>query len=220
MGVVRVRGLVFGEKDAREYTFPVEGRTNFMGLPPEEIEGLGLRKTMGQVRLMTADGVVESDTYFANAKLLAEGFGAILVPTAYPFIGYGLLENRRFRVNPVNQAVERVPDNELHPPFLLSPGLVTRWRTSASMTTGRPVRVRMARCLFEEPDPPSDPTEFDEWCESGNSGRPIQTHVGDEGSVLWVNPSGSICVQFDDGDERLLWPGEVDVVELKADGIS
>ena len=90
-----------------------------MGLPPGEIEGLGLRKTMGQVRLMTADGVVESDTYFANAELLGTGISAILVSANHPFIGNGLLENRRFRVNSTNQSVERVPDDEFHPPFLL-----------------------------------------------------------------------------------------------------
>ena len=76
-------------------------------------------------------------------------------------------------------------------------------------------RVRMARCIGNEPEPPADPDEFEEWCESGHSGRPVQTHVGDEGVALWVNPNGSICVQFDDDDERLLWPGEVEPVDIQ-----
>ena len=36
----------------------------------------------------------------------------------------------------------------------------------------------MVRCLGEEPEPPTDPAELEKWCESGNSGRPIQTHIG------------------------------------------
>ena len=74
--------------------------------------------------------------------------------------------------------------------------------------------VRMARCVGEEPEPPTDPDVFEEWCESGNSARPVQTHVGDAGIVLWINPDGTVCVQFCDGDERLLWPEEVEPVGI------
>lgn len=73
-------------------------------------------------------------------------------------------------------------------------------------------RVRMARCVGEEPEPPADRDAFEEWCASGKSGRTVQTHFGDEGTVLWVDLDGAVCVQFDDGDERLLWPEEVEVV--------
>ena len=119
MGKTEVQATVIGEKDAREYTFLVEGRTNFMGLPLEEIRDLCLRPSLGQVRLMDpSDGWVELDTYFANAELLGTGISAILVPANHPFIGNGLLENRRFRVNSTTQNVERVPDDEFHPPFL------------------------------------------------------------------------------------------------------
>ena len=76
------------------------------------------------------------------------------------------------------------------------------------------VRVRMARCTVEEPAPPTDPDEFEEWCESGNSGRPIQTHVGDAGIVLWARPDQVICVEFDDGDQRLLKLEEVELVDI------
>jgi hypothetical protein len=72
----------------------------------------------------------------------------------------------------------------------------------------------MARCVGEEPEPPTNRDAFEEWCESGNSGRPVQAHVGNEGIVLWVNPAGAVCVQFDDGDERLLWPEEVELVDI------
>ncbi len=70
-------------------------------------------------------------------------------------------------------------------------------------------RVRMIRCIDEEPDPPSDPVELEEWCESGFSGIPIQTHIGGEGIVQWVRIDGVACVRFDNGDERLLFPEEV-----------
>ena len=67
----------------------------------------------------------------------------------------------------------------------------------------------MALCVDEEPEPPSDPAEFEEWCESGNSGIPIQTHVGDCGTVLQVVSDKAISVLFDDGDERFLHVSEV-----------
>ena len=69
----------------------------------------------------------------------------------------------------------------------------------------------MIRCLGQEPEPPIDPLTVEAWCASGNSGRPIQTHVGDNGTILWVNRNDSLCVEFDDGDERLLFRDEVEL---------
>lgn len=71
-------------------------------------------------------------------------------------------------------------------------------------------RVVMIMCIGEEPDPPADPDEYEAWCESGRSGRPVQTHVGNAGIVLWTNPDGCICVEFEDGDQRLLFPEEIE----------
>jgi len=68
---------------------------------------------------MSASGVVEGNTYFADGELMGQEFGAILVPASTPLIGYELLENLRFRVNPVTQQIEKVPDDEVHPPYLL-----------------------------------------------------------------------------------------------------
>lgn len=73
------------------------------------------------------------------------------------------------------------------------------------------MRVKMVRCLVEEPEPPQDVTELEAWCEVGKSGRPVQTHVGDRGTVLWLNDDGSLCVAFDDGDERFLFADEVEL---------
>ncbi len=70
-------------------------------------------------------------------------------------------------------------------------------------------RIRMVKCLGHEPDPPTDPMELQVWCNKGFSARPVQTHLNDLGTVLWINDDQSVCVQFDDGDERLLWPDEI-----------
>ena len=72
----------------------------------------------------------------------------------------------------------------------------------------------MARCAGEEPNPPTDPHEFEQWCESGYSGRPVQTHVGDLGTILWVDLDETLCIRFDDGDERLLYREEVAFLDL------
>ena len=66
-------------------------------------------------------------------------------------------------------------------------------------------RIRMVRCIEEEPNPPTDPVEFEEWCASGKSGRPIQTHVGDCGVVNRIVNEEVLCVLFNDGDERLTY---------------
>ena len=71
------------------------------------------------------------------------------------------------------------------------------------------MRVKMVRCIGEEPLPPIDLKELEEWWDAGKSGRPVQSHLGEEGCVLWVNEDGTVCVQFSDGDERVLYSEEV-----------
>ncbi len=73
------------------------------------------------------------------------------------------------------------------------------------------IRVRMTRCLEPEPAPPTEPELIEAWCAAGNSARPVQEHVGDFGDILWVNPGESLCVHFEDGDERLLFREEVTI---------
>lgn len=80
------------------------------------------------------------------------------------------------------------------------------------------IRVRMIRCIGAEPDPPADHYALERWCAAGNSSRPIQTHIGEDGCVLWTNENGSLCVQFDDGDERLLFREEVEIVVSEVRG--
>ena len=50
---------------------------------------------------------------------MGQEFGAILVPASIPLIGYELLENLRYRVNPVTEELENVPEDEVHPRYLL-----------------------------------------------------------------------------------------------------
>ena len=70
-------------------------------------------------------------------------------------------------------------------------------------------KVRMMLCIGEEPIPPADVLELEYWCESGKSGRPIQTHIGDCGIVQYIVNEEVLCVRFEDGDERLLFVDEV-----------
>ncbi len=119
MGVTQVQARVFGENETREYTFLVDTGSTYMALPLEEIQELGLSPTGGSVELISATGLVEVDTYFAKGELMGRVFGALAVPSSTMLIGYELLENLRFRVNPVLQRIERVPGSEFHPPFLL-----------------------------------------------------------------------------------------------------
>ena len=119
MGVTTVQARVFGEQETREYEFMVDTGSTFLALPQEEIDALGLADTEGAVRLMSATGWVEVPTYFVRGELMGERFGAIVVPAATPLLGYELLQNLRFKVNPVTHEIEKVPDNEIHPPYIL-----------------------------------------------------------------------------------------------------
>ena len=119
MGKTEVQARIIGERETREYTFLVDTGATFLALPAQEIEALGLRQTRGSLRLMSATGIVDVSTYFADGELMGEEFGAILVPASIPLIGDELLENLRFRVNPLTREIEKVPEDEVGPPYLL-----------------------------------------------------------------------------------------------------
>lgn len=119
LGRTEVQAKVIGNNETREYIFLVDTGATYLSLPLEEIEALGLQQTRGKIRLMSTTGIVNVDTYFADGELMGQQFSAILVPASIPLIGYELLENLRFRVNPVTQEIEKVPDDEVHPPYLL-----------------------------------------------------------------------------------------------------
>lgn len=114
-----VRARVFGQAETREYEFMVDTGSTYLALPREDIEALGITDTGGTVRLMSATGWVDVPSYFVRGELQGQRFGAILVPAATPLLGYELLQNLRFKVNPVTHEIEKVPDDEIHPPYIL-----------------------------------------------------------------------------------------------------
>ena len=118
MGVTQVYARVFGELQTREYEFMVYTGSTFLALPQQEIDALGLRRARGTVRLMSATGPVDVETYVADGELMGQEFTAVLVPSHTALLGYELLQNLRFKVNPATQQLEKVPDDEWHPPFL------------------------------------------------------------------------------------------------------
>ena len=120
MGRAEVNATIIGPHAEREFTFLVDTGAVFVGLPADDIENLGLIPIPnGRRQFVTANGVVERDTYGAYGRLEDQGFLATVMVAPIPLIGYELLENLRFRVNPVTQSLERVGDEEMGPPYML-----------------------------------------------------------------------------------------------------
>ena len=120
MGRTFVTATINGPSASKEYSFLVDPGSAYFGLPVGEIEELGLRPVGdGSLQFMTATGMVELETYGAEGEIQGRGFISTVVPTPVPLIGYELLENRRFKVNPVTQEIEPVPTDEIGPPYLL-----------------------------------------------------------------------------------------------------
>ena len=118
MGLTEVQATIIGTKNSKDYSFVVDTGATYLGLPTEEIESLGLQASTGIIRVLTVTGIVEVESYFAVGELYGERFGAMLIPTAEPLLGYELLQNLRYKVNPVSHEIEKVPDDERYPPFL------------------------------------------------------------------------------------------------------
>ncbi len=121
MGRTTVEAFVTGENGIRRFEFLVDTGSNFMGLPIDDIEALGLYKIPGgRYRLMTGLGVMESETYAADVRIGDDHAPGYVIVSPIPLIGYRLLQNLRMRVNPVTQSLEKVPeDEEVFPPFIL-----------------------------------------------------------------------------------------------------
>ena len=66
MGRTEVQAKVIGERETREYTFLVDTGATYLALPIHEIEALGLRRGRGRLRLLSATGTVEVETYFSD----------------------------------------------------------------------------------------------------------------------------------------------------------
>ena len=120
MGRTEVNAVIVGPQAEREFTFLVDTGSTLVGLPEADIEALGLVPIPnGRVRVRTATGIVERETFYALGQLEGQGFGTMVIAAPIPLIGYELLENMSFRVNPVTQSLERLADDEFGPPYML-----------------------------------------------------------------------------------------------------
>ena len=120
MGRTTVEAVVTGENGVRRFEFLVDTGSNFVGLPLEDIEALGLYKIPGgRYRLMTGLGVMESDTYSASVRIGDDRAPAAVIVSPLHLIGYELLQSLRMKVNRVTQKLEKVPEGEGWPPFIM-----------------------------------------------------------------------------------------------------
>ena len=121
MGRTQVEATVIGPEAQGSYTFLVDTGSTYMGLPLEEIEGLGLdRMPGGQVDVLTATGRVRTLSYAASVRIDGTTVPTVVLPTPIRLIGYEVLENLRLKVNPVTGELETVPPDEPSPPYQLS----------------------------------------------------------------------------------------------------
>ena len=120
MGRTKVEAFVTGENGVRRFEFLVDTGSTFVGLPLDDIEALGLPKIPGgALRMITALGVIENETYAAGVRIGDDRTAATVVVTPIPLIGYEVLENLRMKVNPITQQLEKAPEDEIMPPFML-----------------------------------------------------------------------------------------------------
>ena len=87
MGRTEIQAKVIGDKETREYTFLIDTGATYLALPADEIEALGLRQGQGRLRLMSATGVVEVDTYFADGELMGRRSARFWSRLPFPLSG-------------------------------------------------------------------------------------------------------------------------------------
>ena len=121
MGVAYARGSISGRGETREFDFLVDTGATWVGIPQADIDALGLDTVPNaSAALVTADGTVNhTPIYIAIGMLEGAGFVNGAVPAAVPLVGYKLLQDLGFKVDLVNERIEKRPDDEIGPPFLL-----------------------------------------------------------------------------------------------------
>ena len=120
MGRTQVEAAVIGPESEGSYTFLADTGSTHVGLPVAEIERLNLYKLPGgTMRVLTAQGTVEYDSYAAYVRIDGNTTAALVLPSPIPLIGYEVLENLRLKVNPVTGELEPVPPEEPSPPYQL-----------------------------------------------------------------------------------------------------
>ena len=91
-----------------------------MGLPMEEIEALGLNAVRnGRRPFLTGNGRVQLDTYHIAGEIMGRGFGTMVAPMPVPVVGYQMLQDMRFKVNPMTEQLED-DDDDLAGPYMLT----------------------------------------------------------------------------------------------------
>ena len=120
MARTMVRASAIGTTEIRLFNFLVDKGATYVGLPKEDIEALGLPLLPGgRHKALTANGVVERDSYGAAKRLDGEIAHTVATESPIPIIGYNLLENLKLKVNPVTRSLERADDDEHMPPYAL-----------------------------------------------------------------------------------------------------
>ncbi len=114
-----VQALAIGENGTRSFTFLVDTGSTYVGLPPDDIEALGLPTIHGgRYKISTDAGIVERETYVASIQLDPDVAPAIVMESPVPTIGWGVLERLRMKVNPITQQLEKAPPDEHMPPYM------------------------------------------------------------------------------------------------------
>lgn len=121
MGITYATGKITGRIETREYKFPVDTGATWVGIPQADINAIGLDVVPNSgAALMTAGGTVrQTPIYIAVGVLEGALFVNGAVPSAVPLVGYKLLQDMGFKVDLVNERIEKRPDDEVGPPFLL-----------------------------------------------------------------------------------------------------
>ena len=120
MGITYARGSITGKTETREYDFLVDTGATWIGLPQAHIDALDLDTVPNaSARIMTGNGVIETPIYVAIGMLEGTGFVDAAVPAPTPMVGYMLLQALGFKVDLVNERIEKRPDDEFGPPIML-----------------------------------------------------------------------------------------------------
>ena len=120
MGQTFAVATIIGSTASREYEFMVDTGSTYVGLPKSEIDGLGIAPIPdGDILVRTANEIINQQAYWTLGRIDGRGFACTVTEAPIPLIGYHMLQTMRYRVNPVTEALERIPDDEFAPPYML-----------------------------------------------------------------------------------------------------
>ncbi len=109
-GKAYATATMHGLEHSKEFHFLAGPKHPYLGLPADEIAGLGLSRLQNRrITFRTADGPIASDAYIARGTIQGMGFVATVVAAPVPVAGLQFLENHGFIVNPETNQVELDP---------------------------------------------------------------------------------------------------------------